>query len=150
MNVWLTILFLIAFWAICNMILKTILKKTNMLDEFSKHALNNRKNIAFDIIILLVLAFLNLKIFNWIAIVYFIIMFIVCGVLLLTSIFHEIPYNKKIIKQSDIPGCGEEIQREILRYKKIYNILLWLVFSNFINELSNILMVVFIFNNLKL
>ena len=114
------VLILFIFWVTINAILKKLLNKSIdnskteeirlSLQQLASGALSYRKTVMFDIIILL----------YWIAIVYYIVMAFISGILIITSLNNEMYYegNKPIINE------------------------LWLLFwAKLLNEISDIIMI---------
>ena len=121
------ILVIFIFWLIVNIILNTLLTRSQnseifeikfTLEEFALSVLRYRKTIMFNIITILVLHFFKVNFLYWAAIVYYIVIAITQGILIISSLTTELtrPENKIIINN------------------------LWLVFiSKVFDELSNII-----------
>ena len=124
----LSIIILFIFWIIVNYILKQAINRHKIvieiireLDEYTASILNYRKSIMFDIIVLIILTLFNIKFLIWLAIIYYIIIGIFEGILLIiafvTGLDNDLK-NKKIDKD------------------------LWIIFiAKFLNEISSIIMI---------
>ena len=106
-----SIIILFIFWYICNNILEKALEQYNELNEYTIALVKYRKTIMFDIIAFLL----------WIGIVYYIIISILEGILLVISL---------------ITGLDEDIKTKQIDKD------LWLIFtSKLLNEISSIIMI---------
>lgn len=118
-TIFLTFIVLFIFWILCNIILKSFLNKYQTLEELGLAVLKCRKNIMFDIISLAFFVFFDLNFFTWIGIIYYGIMIIIEGILLVIAL---------------ITGIDEDLKNKTLN-KDLWLILL----ANSLNEISSIL-----------
>lgn len=112
-----SIILLLIFWLITNY----IFNKYKTLNDFSITILKSRKTIMFNMIVLVFFILFNIKILVWIAIIYYIIIGILSGILLIISF---------------ITGLDENIKN-----KNIDTDFWNMCIVNFLNEFSNIIMI---------
>lgn len=123
----LIILFLI-FWCICNYIVKKFLDD-NMQEEFVVSAVKYRKTIMFNILALIFLIFMDIDFLTWIGIIYYVIISILEGIMLVISIITNLDYYIK---------------------EKIFETHMWLlVLVKTLNEIVSIFMLFELFSLLK-
>ena len=123
-----TIIILFIFWLIVNYILKQTINRHKIvieiigeLDEYTASILNYRKSIMFDIIVLIILTLFNIKFLIWPAIIYYIIIGILEGILLIIAF---------------ISGLDNDLKNKKLDKD------LWTIFiAKFLNEISTIIMI---------
>lgn len=115
----LTFIILFIFWILCNIILKYFLNKYNTLDELGLAVLKRRKNIIFDIFSLVFFVIFDLNFFTWLGIIYYGIMAIIEGILLVIAL---------------ITGIDKDLKNKTLN-KDLWLILL----ANLLSEISSIL-----------
>lgn len=114
-----TFILLFIFWLICNFILKEFLNKYQCLNELVEASLKCRKNIMFDIFALAFLVIFDLNFFIWLGIIYYGIMTIIEGILLVIAL---------------ITGIDDDLKNKRLNKD------LWLMFfANLLSEFSSIL-----------
>ena len=123
------VLLLLIFWLIINTILKTLLNRSqnnnnyeinSIYSELSISVLKYRKNIMYDLIILLISFFINNFILFWVAIVYYGVMAIIEVILIIISLTTEL----------NNPG-NEIIKQELL-------LVFW---AKLFDEISNVIMI---------
>ena len=125
MEIFIPIIVLFILWTIANCIVKIFIKKYYNLNDLVTATLKNRKTIMFDIISLIIIYILKFKFLIWITIIYYIVITILEAILIIISF---------------ITGFIEDYQ------KKVINKAIWiLLLSNFINEISNIIMLYALF-----
>ena len=123
----LVVVILFIFWLICNYITDNLLKKNSQ--DLAIGAVRYRKTIMFDIAVCIILFILNFDFLLWIGISYYIIITILEGIFLTISV---------------ISGLDEDIKN------KQFDIDLWKVtFAKFLNEISSIVMIFFLFSLLN-
>ncbi len=116
-----SIIILFIFWYICNNILEKALEQYNELNEYTIALVKYRKTIMFDIIALIFFFIFDINFLLWIGIVYYIIISILEGILLVISL---------------ITGLDEDIKTKQIDKD------LWLIFtSKLLNEISSIIMI---------
>ena len=126
-KVLLIVLFFI-FWCICNYIVKYFLNN-NAEDSFVISAVRYRKTIMFSILALVFFIFFDINFLTWIGIIYYIIISILEGIMLVISVITNLDYYIK---------------------ERIFETKMWLlVLAKTLNEVSSILMTVTLFSLLK-
>ena len=120
---------LLFFWFIENLIVKKFLIKYQEMNVYVETTLKNRKIIMFDLIVLVFLIIIDVNFFSWISIIYYTILSIIGAILLLCSL---------------ISGIFEDIRN------KFVNRDLWILFiSNFIEEVTSIIILIVSINILN-
>ena len=117
----LPIIILFILWLINNTILRTALKKYQELNDYTTPLLKNRKTIMFDIILLIFFIVFDINFLLWIGIIYFIIISIVLGLLLIISL---------------ITGIDSDLKNRTVD-KDVWT----MFFSNCLNVISSIIMI---------
>lgn len=129
MNLIIILIILFAFWCMCNYITILFVNKYGESNEVSISAYKYRKNIMFDILALIFFFIFDINFIKWIGIIYYVIISIIEGILLVVSI---------------ITGLDEDIKN-----KKVDRVLWSLVLVKLLNELSSIIMIVALFEILN-
>lgn len=123
----LVIVILFIFGLICNYITVNLLNEN--LQDLAIGAVKYRKTIMFDIAVCMVLFIFTFKFLLWIGIVYYIIIAILEGILLIISV---------------VTGLDEDIKN------KQFDTDLWKVtLTKFLNEVSSIIVIFFLFSLLN-
>lgn len=119
---------LFCLWLICNFLLKKIIYQYNEVNDFVKSALTYRKTIMFDIFTLLFLYILNINLFKYIAIVYYIVIILTETILITIAI---------------VSGIKDK-SRDSLANKSLWI----LTISKILNQIASVLMLVFLYKYL--
>ena len=128
MEKFLLIILFFIFWCVCNYIVKYFFNN-NANDDFVMSAVKYRKTIMFFILALVFFIFFNINFLTWIGIIYYIIISILEGIMLVISLITNLDYYIK---------------------EKIFETKMWLlVLMKTLNEVSSILMVIILFSLLK-
>ena len=116
------IIILFILWIICNSILKNLLNKCREFNEMINAALNYRKSIMFDILVLLCVFIFDVNIIRYIAIIYYIVIALFEGILIIISC---------------VSGIKDDVTNNCIDKD------LWiLLFSKVLNELASIIMII--------
>ena len=121
-----SIVLLFILWLICNYILKILLNKYLELNDYTIAALEYRKTIMFDIFVLIFIFIFNFKIIRYIAVLYYVIIVLIEGILIIIA---------------TVSGLEDDIKN-----KKIEKNLWLLLSSKFLNEIASIIMILALFN----
>lgn len=120
----LIILFFI-FWCICNYIVKIFLNN-NLADDFVLSAVKYRKTLMFNILALIFFMLFDMKFLIWIGIIYYIIVSILEGIMLVISVITNLDYYIK---------------------EKVFETHMWLlVLAKMLNEIAHITMAITLFS----
>lgn len=123
----LIILFFI-FWCICNYIVKIFLNN-NLTDDFVLSAVKYRKTLMFNILALIFFTLFNINFLIWIGIIYYIIVSILEGIILIISIITNLDYYIK---------------------EKVFETHMWLlILVKMLNEITHIIMLITLFSMLN-
>lgn len=123
----LIILFFI-FWFIWNYTVKIFLSN-NLTDDFVLSAIKYRKTLMFNILTLIFFMLFDINFLTWIGIVYYIIISILEGVMLVISVITNLDYYIK---------------------KKEFETHMWLlVLAKTLNEITHIIMTITLFSMLN-
>lgn len=127
LNYFLIIIIFLIFWLICNYITRNLLKAN--LDDLAIGVVKYRKTIMFNILAMTFFFLLDFNFLLWIGIIYYIIISILEGILLVVSI---------------VTGLDEDIKN------RCFDINLWkVVLTKLLNELTSIGSIFFLFSLLN-
>ena len=123
------ILIFFIFWIICNCIVKRMLQDGSLSEEFIISAVKYRKTIMFDIIALIFFIIFNVNFLLWLGIIYYVIISILEGIMLVISVITNLDYYLK---------------------EKMFEKELWyLVLAKTLNEITSISMIFILSSFLK-
>ena len=89
------ILIFLFFWIICNCIVKRMLQDGSLAEEFIISAMKYRNAIMFDIIALIFFIIFDVNFLLWLGIIYYVIISILEGIMLVISIITNLDYYLK-------------------------------------------------------
>lgn len=89
------ILIFFIFWIICNYIVERMLQDSSLVEEYIISAVKYRKAIMFDIIALIFFIIFNVNFLLWLGIIYYVIISILEGIMLIISIITNLDYYLK-------------------------------------------------------
>lgn len=95
MEIIIYILIVFIFWIICNFIVREILNINPLAEEFIISAVKYRKTIMFDIIALIFFIIFDVNFLIWLGIIYYVIISILEGIMLVISIITNLDYYLK-------------------------------------------------------
>lgn len=89
------ILIFFIFWIICNYIIEKMSRDGSLSEEFIISAVKYRKTIMFDIIALLFFIIFDINFLLWLGIIYYVIIAILEGIMLVISVITNLDYYMK-------------------------------------------------------
>ena len=89
------ILIFFIFWVICNCIAERISHNSSLSEEFIISAIKYKKAIMFDIIALIFFIIVDVNFLLWLGIIYYVIISILEGIMLVISIITNLDYYFK-------------------------------------------------------
>ena len=89
------ILIFFIFWIICNCIVERMSRDDSLSEEFITSAIKYRNAIMFDIIVLIFFIIFDVNFLLWLGIIYYVIISILEGIMLVISIITNLDYYLK-------------------------------------------------------
>lgn len=129
MRILVYILVFFIFWIICNCIVERMSRDGFLSEEFIISAMKYRNAIMFDIIALIFFIIFNVNFLLWLGIIYYVIISILEGIMLVISIITNLDYYLK---------------------EKIFEKELWiLILAKVLNEIISVSMIFILYSLLK-
>ena len=88
------VLIIFIFWLICNTIVRKLIKE-NSYQEVIISSVKYRKTLFFDIVAIVIFTFLNIAFLNWIGIIYYILISIIEGIMLVIALVTNLDFYFK-------------------------------------------------------
>lgn len=89
------ILIFFIFWIICNCIVERMSRDDSLSEEFIISAIKYRNAIMFDIVVLIFFIIFDVNFLLWLGIIYYVIISILEGIMLVISIITNLDYYLK-------------------------------------------------------
>lgn len=129
MNSIIVLIILFVSWCVCNYVVILFVNKYGEQNELTLSAWKYRKTMMFDILSLIFLFIFHVNFLIWIAIIYYILISIIEGILIIIGL---------------TTGIEEDIKN-----KKLDEDLWSLMVTKILNEIASILMIITLFGILK-
>ena len=88
------VLIIFIFWLICNTIVSKLIKE-NSCQEVIISSVKYRKTLFFDIVAIVIFTFLNIAFLTWIGIIYYILISIIEGIMLVIALVTNLDFYFK-------------------------------------------------------
>ena len=88
------VLIIFIFWLICNTIVRKLIKE-NSYQEVIISSVKYRKTLFFDIVAIVIFTFLNIAFLTWIGIIYYILISIIEGIMLVIALVTNLDFYFK-------------------------------------------------------
>lgn len=88
------VLIIFIFWLICNTIVRKLIKE-NLYQEVIISSVKYRKTLFFDVVAIVIFTFLNIAFLNWIGIIYYILISIIEGIMLVIALVTNLDFYFK-------------------------------------------------------
>ena len=122
------VLIIFIFWLICNTIVRKLIKE-NLYQEVIISSVKYRKTLFFDVVAIVIFTFLNITFLTWIGIIYYILISIIEGIMLVIALVTNLDFYFK---------------------EHIFEKEMWLlVIAKFLNETASIIVTLSLFSLLE-
>ena len=88
------VLIIFIFWLICNTIVRKLIKE-NLYQEVIISSVKYRKTLFFDVVAIVIFTFLNITFLTWIGIIYYILISIIEGIMLVIALVTNLDFYFK-------------------------------------------------------